>query len=600
MLISVGRFALFLRSWCECAGFEHGVIGSPQIVTDCVRLGAQMKMLKLEILAGMVALVAVGSTPVVRAQSNANIESQVDAVFAPWNKPKSPGCTCAAIKDGKTVYSKGFGLADLEHDAPLNGDSVFYIASTTKQFTAAAVGLLVLDGKVSQQDDIRKYFPEFKHLSTAVTVEQLIHHTSGIRDYLQLMSLLGHLDTARFDNEFVVKLLARQKALNFEPGSEFLYSNSNYLLLADLVRRVSGKSLQDFARERIFTPLGMHATRFGDNVNEIVPNRVISYGVGPGGNTIQFVKVIEAYGAGNLLTTANDLARWDENFYSARVGGEALLELQKTVGVLKGGAKTDYGFGLGYEQFRGQPAVSHGGAFLGFRTEMIRFPQQRFTAVVLCNSGTINPGELARRVASIYLADVLDPVPAAEPVTPRTEIKVDPSIYDRYVGDYALDEHPQFVMSIIREGDTLLIHPSGQDRLQLFPESETKFFSKVVDAQITFHREADGSVNRITLHQNGDRDAKRRKPFTIEATALNEYAGKYYSDELDGTLEFVVQDGQLTLVNPQGQRFKLRASDRDLFQGDQGQIAFRRDAGGKIDGMSYSGGRVRNIAFGRK
>jgi hypothetical protein len=195
---------------------------------------------------------------------------------------------------------------------------------------------------------------------------------------------------------------------------------------------------------------------------------------------------------------------------------------------------------------------------------------------------------------------VLDPVPAAAPVTPRTEIKVDPSIYDRYVGDYALDEHPQFVMSIIRDGDKLLIHPSGQDRSQLFPESDTKFFSKVVDAQITFHREADGSVNRITLHQNGDHDAKRRKPFTIEAAALNEYAGKYYSDELDGTFEFVVQDGQLTLLNPQGQRFKLSASDRDLFQGDQGQIAFRRDAGGKIDGMSYSGGRVRNIGFGRK
>jgi CubicO group peptidase (beta-lactamase class C family) len=559
----------------------------------------EMEALKREIRTGVTALVAMLLSHPVMAQSTANIESQVDAVFADWNKSDSPGCTCAAIKDGKILYAKGHGLAGLEHNAPLNADSVFYIASTTKQFTAAAVGLLVLDGKLSLQDDIRKYYPEFKNLSAVVTVEQLIHHTSGIRDYLELMSLMGRSETAKFDNAFVVKLIGRQKALNFVPGTQYLYSNSNYVLLADLVRRVSGKTLQEFARERIFTPLGMNATRFGDNLGEIIPNRVISYGSGPNG-AVQFIKTIEAYGDGNLLTTANDLARWDENFYTGKVGGAALLELQKSVGVLASGVKTNYGLGLTYEQFRGQPAVSHSGGFQGFRTEMIRFPDQHLTVIALCNSGTINAAGLARRVATIYLAGQLGPPPAPPPPpVSRTEIKVDPSLYDRYVGDYALEVQPQFVLSFIREGDNFFIHPSGQNRSLIFPESETKFFSRMVDAQITFHREVDGSVNRLTLHQGGDREAKRVTKFTLEAKALNEYVGKYYSDELDVAYELVAQEGQLALLNPQGQPLILGASDRDRFNAGQGQLSFRRNASGKIDGVNYSGGRVRNMFFGR-
>jgi len=350
--------------------------------------------------------------------SSGQLNERVDKLFAQWDKPDSPGCSIGVIKDGKLVYKRGYGSANLDYNVPLTSESVFYIASTSKQFTAASILLLVRRGTISLDDDIRKYFPELPKYEVPITVNHLVHHTSGVRDYLELMGMAGRKMDEPFGNEEAVELIARQKGLNFKPGEKFSYSNSNYVLMAEIVRRVSGKSLREFAGENIFRPLGMTNTHFNDDRTAVVKNRVVSYAPASAGRYSQFIKTIEAMGDGNLLTTVEDLAKWDQNFYDNKVGGEGFSQRMLTRTKLNNGEEIPYAFGLGNEVYKGLKAVAHGGGFMGFRTEMIRFPEQRFTAICLCNVGSANPGALARQIADIYLADQLKPAEAKTNSTP--------------------------------------------------------------------------------------------------------------------------------------------------------------------------------------
>ena len=304
------------------------------------------------------------------------------------------------IRDGRFIYQRGYGMANLDHNIPLSPTSVFYIASTSKQFAAASVALLARQGKISLDDDIRKYMPEMPRYQHPVTIRQLVHHTSGIRDYLTLMSLAGMRYEDVYSEEEMVALPARQKELNFTPGDEHLYSNSGYFLLSVIVKRASGKSLRQFADEQIFKPLGMSHTHFHDDRAMVVKNRVTSYfPKREGGFGVHVNNNFDKVGDGGLLTTIEDLARWDRNFYDYQVGGKAFVDQLLTPGQLNNGEKLQYAFGLSVGEYKGVKMVSHGGGFFGFRTEMIRFPEQKFSVICLCNLGSINAAGLARQVA---------------------------------------------------------------------------------------------------------------------------------------------------------------------------------------------------------
>jgi CubicO group peptidase (beta-lactamase class C family) len=393
--------------------------------------------------------------------SSGQLNEKVDKLFAQWDKPDSPGCSIGVIKDGKLVYKRGYGSANLDYNVPLTSQSVFYIASTSKQFTAASIVLLARRGKISLDDDIRKYFPELPRYESPITVNHLVHHTSGVRDYLELMGMAGRKMDEPFGNEEAVELIARQKGLNFKPGERFLYSNSNYVLMAEIVRRASGKSLREFADENIFRPLGMTNTHFNDDRGAVVKNRVVSYAPISNGRFRQFVKTIEAMGDGNLLTTVDDLAKWDQNFYDNKVGGEGFSQQMLTRTKLNNGEEISYAFGLGNEEYKGLKAVAHGGGFMGFRTEMIRFPEQRFTAICLCNVGSANPGSLARQVADIYLANQLKPAEAksnsapAAPAPPQ-HITLTAEQLTEYTGDYYSDELDATYRIVIEDGNLFI------------------------------------------------------------------------------------------------------------------------------------------------
>lgn len=334
--------------------------------------------------------------------------ADVDAVFAAWDARDRPGCAVGVMRKGRLVLARGYGVANLDWGVPITPSTVFYAGSVSKQFTAAAVALLHLDGRLSLDDDVRMYLPELPEYDPPVTVRQLVHHTSGVRDIYGLLGLAGlRVADAHTDEEYL-DLLARQRELNFAPGTEYLYSNGGYYLLTRIVERVSGTSLAEFSRERIFEPLGMESTHFHDDAGRIVPRRAISYGGNPEAGFRQtYLGNFDKVGAGGLYTTVEDLAKWDRNFRTGEVGGEPFLELMHSRGVLADGDSLSYAMGLVFGEHRGVPTVGHGGSFMGFRADYVRFPGPGLSVAALCNLAGISPGSLTREVAELYLTDHL-------------------------------------------------------------------------------------------------------------------------------------------------------------------------------------------------
>jgi len=345
------------------------------------------------------------------AQNTPKVDSAaIDKLFARWNKKDSPGCAVGIFHNREIVFQQGYGIANLDHCIPITPNTVFYIGSVSKQFTAAAIAILADRGKLSLEDDVRKYIPELPEFERPIRIKDLVFHTSGLRDLYALMSVaeINLANVLSIDDK--LNLIARQTDLNFLPGEEFSYNNSGYTLMAILVERVSGKSLREFTHENIFKPLGMENTHFHDNRHEIVRNRALSYQPGHEGEMrLSYLANFEGVGPGGIYTTIGDLFLWDENFFENRIPETRhFLELMHTRGVLNNGDTIHYAFGLNFGNYKGLKTVGHGGALMGFRAHYLRIPDQHFAVAVLCNLGDINPAELSNQIIDLYLADVIE------------------------------------------------------------------------------------------------------------------------------------------------------------------------------------------------
>jgi len=345
------------------------------------------------------------------------VTKQVDGVFARFNRPDVPGCAVGVFQNGAIAYAKGYGSANLEYGVPITPKTPFISGSVAKQFTAAAIALLVEQGRIALDDDVRKYIPELPDYGTKITVDHLVHHTSGLRDFWALVQVAG----MRYDDGYtpgdVIRLAARQKQLNFPPGSEYDYSNTGYVSLGVIVQRVTGKSLREFAAEQIFGPLGMTSTHYHDDHTMIVPGRASAYSPMPDGGWRINVWNNDIVGQGGVMTTIEDLQKWDENFYSGRVGGPGFLKRQLQQGRLTSGRTLTYAFGLTVSDYRGLPLVEHSGSSGGYRTIITRFPSAHTSVAALCNVSDANPTMLAHQVADIVLGSTFTtPAAAREPV----------------------------------------------------------------------------------------------------------------------------------------------------------------------------------------
>ena len=538
--------------------------------------------------------------------NNEAMEARLDELLDEWDKPNSPGFAFAVIRDGDIVYNRCVGMANLDYNIPITLSTVFDIASMAKQFTAACIVLLVEEGKISLDDDIREYIPEFPDYGATITISHLIHHTSGIRDYSELMLMAGMSYENIYEAQEIFDLIFRQRKLNFSQGEQHSYSNSGYILLGLIVERVTGLSLSEYAAKHIFEPLGMGDTFIYDDRTRIIKNRAIGYTQGTGGGyrVEHWPNWTTPSGDGYLYTTVEDMLLWDRNLYDSKIGGPDFNTLMLTRGVLNNGDTIDYAFGLKAGTHRGLKTWRHSGGWAGFRSLMIRFPEQKLSVICLANVTGIDQNKLCTKAAEIYLAGRAQMAEPVDEPAQRAEVSVDSAVYDDYVGEYEL--FPEFTLTISKEGDELMVQATGQAPVAMSPESETEFFVEVVNARISFDRDESGQVNQLTLHQ-GDQHlpAKRieSEPVApLSADQLAEFAGEYYSDELGVTYIVAFDKDHLCLDAPKVPEFAqsnfkdetgedpLKHIEGDQFMRSCATLSFKRDDQDKITGFSLDVG----------
>jgi CubicO group peptidase (beta-lactamase class C family) len=530
---------------------------------------------------------------VTRAGAQDETRRKVDSVFAAYDKAGSPGCALGIVRDGNFVYRKGYGLGSIELNVPLSSASVFYMGSVSKQFTAAVVVLAAEQGFLSLDDDVRKYIPELPDYGHPITIRQMLHHTSGLKDFLSLQALAGwHTEDVHTRQENI-ELIARQKGLNNAPGDEYLYSNSNYFLLGEVIKRATKKSLEEFAAEAIFKPLGMTQTRYYDDRELVVLNRVAAYSPGKDGKfLVDWSTNFDTVGAGGLMSSVDDLLLWDRNFYANKLGKGTLLEQMQTKGVLNNGKKIGYALGLDIGSYRGLPVVEHGGALFGYRTEILRFPEQRFTVLCLCNLANAGPSRLARKVADIYLEKELKPEAVAAggaASSSKTDPFPDPS---PFAGKY-FDPRTHMLFEFTASGGELVAW--GQ-KLQRVSKNQ---FHDLGTGVITF--DDAGGAMKVKLDLDGEPffAGDRIEAPKLSAAALEAFAGKYRSEELQTTYRIAVEDGKLMIHIGWYPAMELKPLLPDKFDCDFGTVEFRRDVKGAVTGLSVFEGRARDVQFER-
>ena len=475
----------------------------------------------LRLLLGIAVSTLVAVQPVTTSTSAAqsgNWRPAVDKIFASWDTRQSPGCAVGVYKDGAIAYERGYGMADLEHDVPIAPDTPFYIGSVSKQFTAFAAALLIQQGKAGLDDPIRKYFPELPEYANGITVRHLVHHTSGLRDFYTLLSIAGRRQDELYDNFAVLRMAARQKDLNFPPGTDYLYSNTGYALLASLIGRAAGTTFSAFVDANIFKPLGMASSHVHDDDARLVKGRAYGYSGAIGALRLD-ASTAERVGAGGVYSTIPDLIKWDENFYTGKVGGRGLIDQVQTPGSLSDGKPLTYAWGLQIGRYRGLPIVEHGGSLVGYRAHLMRFADKHISIACLCNHAGIAPGTLARRVADIVIGSGFGEAAPSTPAQPGAG----------------------------RGGA-----PAGPAQAP------------------------------------------------AAAPALADFAGTYYSDEIDGRFTITVKDGLFVQRETDAVPAPLVPSAVDEFRFGGMTVRFVRGADRTVQALLVDAGRVRGIRFDRR
>jgi CubicO group peptidase (beta-lactamase class C family) len=533
------------------------------------------------------------------AQAATTIPRKVDQLFVPWDKSDSPGAAVAVVKEGEIIFQKGYGMANLEYDVPITRTTVFHMASVSKQFTAFAIAKLAQEGKISLNDDIRTYLPEVPDFGKTISISHLIHHTSGLRDQWNLLMLAGWRLDDVITREHILRLISRQKELNFDPGEQMMYCNTGYTLMAEIVARVSDKSFHEWTRENIFDPLDMKRTLFYDDHEKIVRNRAYSYGVG---NTDGFKKTVLSYanvGATSLFTTSEDLAKWAMNFDNPVVGNKELFTQMEEKAVLNDGDTIAYAFGQGIGTYKGLRMIGHSGGDAGYRTYLGRFPEHRFSVMVLSNLGSFNPRGVALKVADIFLKDLLiEPQQEEERRPDYVTIEVDPEILEQYAGLYDIEPERRF--QVRRNGRQMNIRFSNNGWENIYPVDQMKFLSLDGQSSFIFEQDESGEVTHVLITQNNKEfSAIKIQPYKPNPAELAEYSGSYFSDELLTSYTVTLRDSVLCVQHQRHSDFILEPESKEVFnaEGFFGQFRFERNQDNQISGFRINFGRVQKLLF---
>lgn len=531
--------------------------------------------------------------------------SGVDKLFAQWDKPDSPGCALAVVRDGQVIHERGYGTANLELGVPVTPSTVFNVGSISKQFTAASILLLAQQGKLSLDDKVQKYVPEVPDFGTPLTLCHLLQHTSGLRDFLEMLEMAGWRTGGITTEQDVLDLVSRQRTLNHKPGDEFVYTNTGYVLLALVVKRVTGQPLGEFAGANIFKPLGMTSTNFYGDHRTIIKGLADGYLPGRGGVFLKWMLKDDHVGSSNLFSTVGDLARWDQNFYDQRVGGSALFEQMQTNGALNDGTKLEYALGLYVVPYRGLKTVTHNGSSLGYQGTLLRFPEQRFSVALLCNVRGNNPEALSKRVADIYLADQLKPVATNQnspAVAPADAVKLSEKELAGVAGLYWNPSNDTVRRVYVKDGKLMYFRAAGNES-ELAPLGDKRFLMLGVRnrVEITFKPTRAGAPPQMFFTESGGKPSVQEpvKPASYTPQQLIEFAGSYHSPEVGATYSISPKEAGLLFRTGNWGDFLLSPRFLDSFANpeEMGSIIFTRDRQNRVNGFVIRSGKVKNLRF---
>ena len=521
-----------------------------------------------------------------------SIAAKIDNLFKNYNS-NTPGCAVAVMRKGELIYKKGFGMATLEYNVPISSSTIFHIASESKQYVAFCMLLLEQQGKLSINDDIRKYLDFVPDFGKKITIRHLIYHTSGLRDQWQLLANAGWQLDDVITQEHVIKLISKQKALNFDPGEEMMYCNTGYTLMAEIVKKTSGLTLRQFCDSAIFKPLGMSNTHFHDDYHEIVKNRAYSYFANAG----KYQNAVLSYsivGATSLFTTVEDESKWLHNYETGQVGGKALIEKMYQPGTLNDGKKLNYSFAISVDNYKGYKFIGHGGGDAGFRTFAVRLPELDLGIVVFSNLGSVNPAGFCRQIADFFLT------PKQVPETPKGN-PIDTNFLKRLEGHYY--SHRGLELRFDYDNGKLMSRPPGQtsggNEWKLTAAGPNRY--EAAGLYVIFNSmDGKDSIQTFKVENQNGYQQFYRFPANPKKVDPAEYVGRYYSEETEAYYTIVQKGNNLVL---QHRKFSDAALDYDA--PDQytnnnwwmNNIRFLRDNKGKVVAFEVNSGRIVHLRY---
>ncbi len=527
------------------------------------------------------------------SDSNNDLEAFVDDMFAEVDNKQSPGTAVLVVKDGNIILNKGYGMANLSHEIPITATTVFDLASVSKQFCAYAISTLVEEEKIALDDDVRKYIPELPDFGYTITVGHLVHHTSGIRDWTSTLPVAGWSfhDVISFDQ--ILRMAYQQKALNYEPGAEYSYTNTGYNLLAEIIQRVEGITFREWTDQNIFEPLGMEQTLFLDDHTETISNRAQGYGSGDEGVYTATPNNLMALGSSSMYSTTTDLSKWVMHLMEPG-GKQSIVDRMFTKGILNDGNEITYAFGLSVTEYEGAPWISHSGSWASFRTYLCILPETGYGIVILNNHGQ-NTNRMAREIAD-YLLDVKEE--PSEEGDEESAAEVSSAVMNELTGVYKLG--PGWYVEITYDDDQLWTQATNEDKFPMTVLSDSIFrIEAYSNRTMTFHRNKAGTVTGMTYSSS-----VRPKLDTLNSTSTDpkDYEGTYKSEELFTAYDIIAEGDQLVMNHFRHGRIELSRAWGEDYSGSRwflGSVEFSRDSNGNVNGFYVTTGRARRQWFGR-
>lgn len=512
-----------------------------------------------------------------------SLQVNIDSIFNVYTRTNSPGVAVLIVKEGKVIFEKGYGIANLEYDIPVTPTTVFDIASVSKQFTGFAISTLIQEGKISPDDDIHKYLPDVPQFGKTITIRNLIHHTSGLRDWPATLHAAGWRWDEAFRYEDIMRMVQQQRELDFDPGSKYSYSNTGYNLLAAIVAKVSGKTFPAWIEEYIFKPLNMQSSLVSADYSKVIKNLAGSYY--PSGNGYDKSNdALTAYGSSSIFTTVEDLSKWVIHFQQSLDKKDPVYVRMIETDTLNNKQKINYAYGLEVNN----NSISHDGGWAGFRTIISNYPDQKIAIILLSNNSDFDPYSNTTAIKKLFIKTTPAPEQKREDLSALPTVNVDTFLLKKYTGSYQLGVG--WYVTFTLENGHMMVQANGEDKFSTDVKSDTVLWVPAYHSSVTFRKDALKYRNII---------APRIIPVKVTPSELNQYAGTYYSTELETAYRFSVENGKLVAHHMRLGDFTFEPDfvTQERFSSNNGTIDFFKDKQKKIAGFRLTNGRIKNILF---